>query len=141
MASPDLFGDVAEFTKLRNTKLGKEEASGGAPIDRKFITQMIMDELDELKEAKDEAEEVDALLDAVYYALQHLSTTGLDCRPIWQLIHKANMTKFGSGGHLRNDGKWMKPPDFVAPDEAIRAEIVRQRAVAPVLPVVFPDKA
>ena len=38
---------------------------------------MILDELDELDEAKDEAEEIDALLDATYYILHHLSGTGL----------------------------------------------------------------
>ena len=84
-------------------------------------------------------EEVDALLDATCtfpfstlrfprtapltgraraadYILQHLATTGLDVRPVWSLIHSANMSKFGEGGYLREDGKWMKPPNFVAPD-------------------------
>jgi len=86
-----------------------------------------MDELKELDEAKDEAEQVDALLDAVYYIFDHLAKTGLNIRFIWELIHKANMTKFGPGGHKREDGKWCKPKDFVAPDEAIRQEIARQR--------------
>lgn len=124
MSSPDLFSDCEEFTRLYNAKTGKQN---DGKIDIPFITRMVQDELEELAQAKDEAERVDALLDAVYYILNHLSTTGLDCRPIWTLIHQANMTKFGKDGYRREDGKWIKPKDFVPPDDKIRHEIARQR--------------
>lgn len=120
-----MFGDCETFCKLYN------ERTGGyfkGKVDREFITKMVMDELEELKEAKDEAEEVDALLDAVYYILNHLAGTKLDIRPIWNLIHQANMSKFGPGGYRREDGKWMKSKNFVPPDRAIREEILRQRS-------------
>lgn len=120
----DLIGDCEEFTRLYVQKT-KKVFSG--KIDRAFIRQMVIDELDELMEAKDETEEVDALLDAVYYILQHLATTDLDVRPIWNMIHKANMTKFGEGGRMAENGKWLKPPNFVPPDEEIRKEIENQR--------------
>lgn len=121
----DVFADTAEFTRRYNQKTGKKS---NGKINREFITKMVMDELEELKNAKDEAEEVDALLDAMYYIAQHLATTGLDVRPIWKLIHQANMTKFGDGGYVdAQTGKWMKPPNFVPPDEAIRQEILKQR--------------
>ena len=122
----DPIGDCEEFTKLYMEKT-KKVFSG--KIDRAFIRQMVMDELEELMEAKDEAEEVDALLDAVYYIFQHLATTKLDVRPIWRLIHNANMTKFGEGGKMAENGKWLKPPNFVPPDEEIRKEIQMQRKV------------
>ena len=118
-----MFDDCKEFTKLYNEKTNN---SSSGKINREFITKMVMDELEELKEAKDEAEEVDALLDAVYYILQHLSTTRLDINPIWKLIHRANMTKFEKG-YRRADGKWCKPKDFKPPDDDIRKEIVKQR--------------
>jgi predicted HAD superfamily Cof-like phosphohydrolase len=121
----DFFGDCKEFGELYNKRTGKHFSG---KINRKFIRQMVIDELDELDEAKDEAEEVDALLDATYYILHHLAGTGLDIRPVWKLIHKANMTKFGPGGYKREDGKWCKPPDFVPPDDDIRKEIARQRS-------------
>jgi predicted HAD superfamily Cof-like phosphohydrolase len=122
---PDMFGDCQEFCKLYNERTGSHFKG---KIDRNFITQMVMDELQELAEAKDEAEEVDALLDATYYILNHLAGTGLDIRPIWTMIHNANMSKFGPGGYKReSDGKWCKPPDFVHPDDDIRAEVARQR--------------
>ena len=63
----------------------------------------------------------------VYYILNHLATTGLDIRPVWKLIHDANMTKFGPGGYKREDGKWCKPPNFVPPDDEIRKVIENQR--------------
>ena len=120
----DFFSDCTEFAKLYCTKTG---AKPNADIDVTFITKMVNDELQELKDATDEAEQVDALLDAVYYIFDHLAKTGLDIRPIWKLIHKANMTKFEKG-HKREDGKWMKPSDFVPPDDAIREEIFTQRS-------------
>lgn len=132
MAAPDVFADCQAFTKLYQEKTGA--ATGPKPVDRKFITQMIQDELQELAEAKDEAEEVDALLDVVYYALQHLAATGLDPRPIWKLIHNANLTKFEKG-YRREDGKFMKPPDFVPPDNEIRLEIAKQRNAQPLKPL------
>lgn len=121
---PDMFGDCKEFGELYNIRTGKHFKG---KIDRKFIRQMVVDELDELDEAKDEAAEVDALLDATYYILHHLSGTGLDIRPIWKLIHLANMKKFGPGGHVNEIGKWVKPSNFVSPDDDIRSEIKNQR--------------
>jgi len=122
----DMFGDCLQFATLYNERTGSHFKG---KIDRKFIREMVMDELDELDEAKDEAEEVDALLDATYYILNHLAGTGLDIRPIWSRIHRANMEKFGPGGRKRErDGKWLKPPDFQHPDDDIREEIRRQRA-------------
>jgi predicted HAD superfamily Cof-like phosphohydrolase len=121
----DMFADCLEFANKFNEKTGNHFKG---KIDREFITRMVMDELEELKEATDEAEEVDALLDAVYYILNHLAGTGLDIRPIWSRIHKANMEKFGPGGYKReSDGKWMKPPNFQHPDDDIRDMIKKQR--------------
>lgn len=121
---PDMFGDCKEFGELYNKRTGKHFQG---KIDRKFIRQMVIDELDELNEAKDEAEEIDALLDATYYILHHLSGTGINIRPIWSLIHLANMTKFGPVGKMLPNGKREKPASFLSPDDDIREEIKRQR--------------
>lgn len=118
-----MYKDCQEFTKLYYEKTRK---SSSGKIDKKFIRKMVLDELDELDVAKDEAEEVDALLDATYYILQHLATTGLNIDPIWKLIHNANMTKFEKG-YRRSDGKWCKPKDFKSPDDDIRKEILKQK--------------
>ena len=52
---PDMFGDCKEFGELYNKRTGKHFQGR---IDRKFIRQMVLDELDELDEAKDEAEKI-----------------------------------------------------------------------------------
>jgi len=121
---PDMLGDCKKFGELYNKRTGKHFQG---KIDRQFIRQMVIDELDELDEAKDEAEEVDALLDATYYILHHLSGTGLDIQPIWNRIHLANMTKFGPGCKMLPNGKWAKPSSFLSPEDDIREEIKRQR--------------
>lgn len=124
LLSVDFFEDCKTFAKTVQEKTGNKPFTG--KIDRQFIKRMVMDELNELDDAKDETEEVDALLDAVYYIFDHLAKTGLDIRPIWKLIHQANMRKFGPGGFMEN-GKWHKPSSFVPPDEDIRKEIEKQR--------------
>jgi len=113
---PDMYGDCQKFTKLYFEKTGK---TTDGKIDAEFITKMVNDEMKELAEASDLAGQIDALLDAIYYILQHIATTGLDIRPIWNLIQKANMTKFEKG-YMREDGKWCKPDDFVSPGDEIR---------------------
>jgi len=125
----DLLADVAEFTEQYCLKTGR---SFSHRINREYIAQMITDELEELRVARDEAEEIDALLDICYYCLQHLSMVNLNTGRFWRLIHAANMQKFGPGGYRReSDGKWCKPPGFVPPDDEIRAELARQRNQTP----------
>ena len=118
--------NCADFTRIRNEKLGKDVKNNS--VDVKFISNMIMDELDELKNSKDLAEQVDALFDIVYYSLQHLSTIKnippKNLERIWEKIHEANMRKFEKG-YMADNGKWMKPDDFQPPDDEIR-EIIKE---------------
>lgn len=37
---------------------------------------------------------------------------GINMEPIIEGIDLANLRKFGPGGYRRDDGKWIKPPDF-----------------------------
>jgi predicted HAD superfamily Cof-like phosphohydrolase len=111
----DYFNDTRKFSKLYLASMKK---TANTEIDVPFITKMVNDELGELKDAKTDTEKIDALLDAVYYILQHLSTLNIDISKIWVMIHNANMRKF-NGGYLGEGGKWMKPKDFVPPDAEI----------------------
>lgn len=45
-----------------------------------------------------------------------LSAFGLPDVELQKMIDEANLRKFGPGGHRRDDGKWIKPPDWKAPD-------------------------
>lgn len=71
------------------------------------------------------AEIADGICDQVYVSVGTAVACGIDLKPIWELVHEANLAKFGSGSTIR-EGKQMKPPGWVAPDEKIRQEIVAQ---------------
>jgi len=66
------------------------------------------------------------LIHCVFLVANELSRTHLNIQPLWDLVHAANMTKFEKGHMDPVTKKWIKPADFVAPDDAIRIEIQRQ---------------
>ena len=92
----------------------------------------------------------DGLADSAYVGAYGTAVAaGIDLEPIEDVVHECNMTKawreedlakarelsptatvenYGNGLYrlVREDGKIIKSPNFVAPDEAIRAELNRQ---------------
>lgn len=117
----NMYAKCHEFTQQYLRKMNKPN---DGKIDRDFIKQMVQDEMQELDRARDLAEEIDAIVDAVYYMLQHVSRTHLPFNDVFRLVHYANMTKFGPGGNMLPNGKWQKPPNFVPPDEDIRQRLL-----------------
>lgn len=71
----------------------------------------------------------DGIADQVYVSVGTAIALGIDMQPIWDLVQRANMDKFGPGSWKRDDGKQMKPPGWVSPNEAIAKEIERQSSV------------
>lgn len=62
--------------------------------------------------------------------LKVVTTGTLSACGVWDvypqtLVDLSNLEKFGPGGHRREDGKWVKPPDWKAPNW--EAEIARQK--------------
>ena len=47
-----------------------------------------------------------------------LVACGIPDRNLLELVDNNNLAKFGPGGYLREDGKWIKPPDHEPPDIA-----------------------
>ena len=45
-----------------------------------------------------------------------LSAFGIPDEPVLAAVDHANLRKFGPGSYQREDGKWMKPPDWQPPD-------------------------
>jgi len=43
---------------------------------------------------------------------------GIDDEELLREVDEANLRKFGPGSYAREDGKWMKPPDWIPPDIA-----------------------
>ena len=63
---------------------------------------------------------VDGCTDITVSTTGLLSAMGVCEEPIQLQTNYANLDKFGPGGKRREDGKWMKPPDWQPPDhEAI----------------------
>jgi predicted HAD superfamily Cof-like phosphohydrolase len=60
------------------------------------------------------AEVMDGIADSIYVLLGTAAAFGVDMGPIWDEVHANNMTK--TTGPVRQDGKRMKPPDYVGPD-------------------------
>lgn len=58
----------------------------------------------------------DALADLLYVVYGAAVAWGIEINPVFLEVHRANMQKFAPGSYEREDGKWMKPPDWQPPD-------------------------
>lgn len=88
----------------------------------------IRDELNELFLARNMAEQADAFLDIIYFALGGLVEMGIRPAALFQAIQAANMRKQWPDGTVKRDerGKVIKPPGWEGPDNEIELEIERQ---------------
>ncbi|MGG1519170.1 HAD family hydrolase [Paenibacillus oryzisoli] len=89
----------------------------------------MQEELDEFKEAATLEDEVDAMIDELYFVLGTLVEMGVEPGPIFDIVQHANMSKVWPDGlvHKNELGKTIKPPDWEDPFDKIRAEIHRQQ--------------
>ena len=58
----------------------------------------------------------DGCADILVVTIGTLSCCGVMDTPIMHEVNQANLRKFDLGGYRREDGKWMKPPDWQPPD-------------------------
>jgi|SRR5271165_4477122 len=72
---------------------------------------LISEEMDELENACDLVAVADALGDLMYVILGYAVAHGIDLEPIFQEVHRSNMSKF-IDGHRRENGKWIKGPSY-----------------------------
>lgn len=78
---------------------------------------LMTEELLELREALysgDLAQIADGMADLLYVVYGTAVECGLDMEPLFAEVHRSNMTK--KGGHKREDGKWIKPPNYSPAD-------------------------
>lgn len=70
----------------------------------------------------------DALIDMLYFIFGSFTEIGINPDPIFNIVHAANMAKIWSDGkaHYNEAGKVIKPPEWVAPESLIEAEVLRQ---------------
>ena len=103
---------VAEFHRTFDILVGREP---GAPDSNtvRLREGLIQEEFDELKEAFEKADEsaiAKELADLLYVVYGTAVSCGIDMEPVFQEVHRSNMTKVG--GHKRDDGKWIKPSTY-----------------------------
>lgn len=83
---------------------------------------LLIEELEELSVAlleKDVVETADALADLMYLIYGTAEECGLDIEPIFDEVHRSNMTKIGPAGiERRSDGKILKPAGYEPPNIA-----------------------
>lgn len=63
-------------------------------------------------------EVADGCADVSVVTIGTLSACGIADKPLLKEVDESNLRKFGPGGRMREDGKWLKPPDWKAPDIA-----------------------
>lgn len=63
------------------------------------------------------AEAADAFGDLLYVVLGAAVAWGIDIEPVFEEVHRSNMTKFIDGAK-REDGKWVKGPSYERADVA-----------------------
>jgi predicted HAD superfamily Cof-like phosphohydrolase len=100
----------------------------------------IEEEAEELREATSVADQADAFIDIIYFALGGLVDLGARPERLWDIVQNANMAKLwpdGRAHHRPGDGKVMKPEGWQDPGPLLQAEIERQRrdgALTPLRP-------
>ncbi len=93
-----------------------------------FIVEMVNDELEELREAKDVVEQADALVDAIYYICDSAVRHGMNLDRVFEIVHSANMGKVVDGQVVRReDGKILKPRGWRDPGPLLTEELDRQQ--------------
>lgn len=126
--SRDMYADVLAFHEKFGCAIG-EIPSIPDTVTEGLRLDLMAEELDEIREAvcRDDLPGIaDGLADLMYVTLGTAVTYGIDLRPVWDMVHAANMAK--EGGATRADGKILKPAGWTAPDVA--GEIERQRGGA-----------
>ena len=69
---------------------------------------------------------VDGCADISVVTVGTLISFGVDDEPVLREVDEANLRKFEPGSYMREDGKWMKPPQWTPPDiEGILRKQVR----------------
>lgn len=80
-------------------------------------------QLVELKEPN-LVEIADGIADISVVSIGTTIACGIDIRPIIEMVDESNLAKFSEGSYRRDDGKWMKPPNWKPP--RIKEELIRQ---------------
>jgi len=92
-------------------------------------TEWLREEVEELHEATNVKDQLDACLDIIYFAAGTLVEMGIkDPQKYFDIIQGCNMAKLGPDGkpiYRESDGKIVKPEGWVGPDKLLEEELTR----------------
>jgi hypothetical protein len=113
----DWVRDVLDFhAKFCPERIGTTPAI--PPLGRRaLVCNLMIEELTEMRDAMMQGDipgVADGGVDLIYVVIGALLSWGIDPAPVWDAVHRANMTKIG--GSLRADGKVLKPEGWQPPD-------------------------
>lgn len=125
---------VHNFHLACNQPIGTRPAAL-SPIRTNQWASWITEEIDEFSKSKGIADQADALMDVIYFALGAFVEMGVPPQRIFEFVHAANLAKAWPSGEMRCavDGKVIKPPNWIAPQPAIRTfiEALAKQALTP----------
>ena len=81
----------------------------------------MLEELNEFLDAPDMAEQADAMIDLIYFALGTMVEMGIPPEQLFEIVQQANMAKLWPDGkpHYNSDGKTIKPAGWKDPHTAL----------------------
>ena len=117
---------VSEFTRLAYDDIPHMPCKMNNRQVR-FIAEMVNSEMIELAQAQCLTDQVDALLDAIYYIQDCAIKMNVDLDPLFAIVHAANMRKVVDGKLIKDEkGKVCKPKGWYGPEDELLAELKRQ---------------
>jgi predicted HAD superfamily Cof-like phosphohydrolase len=108
-------GNNERFDDFYNTLIDKMENTYQRQLNKEFPEDVL-------------TAQADACADGLYFFEGNFVEMGIESTNIFRIVHQSNMSKLFEGGEARfnEDGKVIKSPYFVPPEEVIREEIDRQ---------------
>lgn len=99
--------------------------------DRILRCHLMMEEVIEIAAEDHLINQVDGLLDLLYFVMGTFVTMGVDPREIFDVVHESNMGKLWPDGNVKYNekGKVIKPPTWEGPEPEIMA-ILRKRMLS-----------
>lgn len=121
---------VKEFHKAFNHPVAENPTLMSLERAKKRYKWM-KEEIDEFIEATENGdiyEQIDAMIDNIYFALGTLVEIGVYPEKIFEIVQNANMSKLWEDGKPRynKDGKVIKPNGWIDPHNKIKFEIDSQ---------------
>jgi len=124
----NLINDVRAFHEVLAPELIGHAPRLQTPERANGRADWLIEEADELRMAGTIADQADAYIDSIYFAIGGLVDLGIDPQPLWDIVHAANMAKIWPDGSVkrRADGKVIKPEAWRDPGPLLKAEVERQ---------------